>query len=92
MHHGDSIGRGCEGSLPPTPGNKATWLRVELKGKRAAFLDPTGKTRVEIRPPESNEVAGPGELWMKAAGKPVLLLRAFGADGKPTGGDEYLMP
>ena len=76
----------------PTPGNKATWLRVELKGKRAAFLDPTGKLRIEIRPPENHEVAGPGALWMKAAGKPVLLFRAFGADGKPTGGDEYLMP
>jgi len=76
----------------PTPGNKTTWLRVELKGKRAAFLDPTGKVRVEIRPPENHEVAGPGALWMRAAGKPVLLFRAFGADGKPTGGDEYLMP
>jgi hypothetical protein len=29
---------------------------------------------------------------MKAAGKPILLFRAFGADGRPTGGEEYLMP
>jgi hypothetical protein len=69
------------------PSESIRRLRSATKSVRFTRSKASGLYQVS-----SNEVAGPAALWMKAAGKPVLLLRAFGADGKPTGGDEYLMP
>jgi hypothetical protein len=76
----------------PVPGSDTLLVRVVLEGKRAAFFDPEGRLRMEIRPLLGDETRSPEAMFLQVRGRPVLLFRAFGSDGKPEKGAQYLMP